>query len=926
MKNRKTVAGFIISLMLIIALPSVLQAQEHRVHSLREVLNTVTAYNTVFNPEKVFVQLDKLAYYKEDTLWFKSYVLDALTLAASSKSGIMYIEVADENNQVIARNMVTLIAGTGWGNIPLTEKEFPEGNYILRAYTNWMRNFDEHYIFSRSFTISSDKDENWLIRSRFNITQPNGVTNISANLTFRQADNRPLIAEQLKTKISAGRSTLYRTNLMTGVDGSTDFSFNLPDKADQHYITINLAKKGKGAGDVTFSVPVIINRYEKTDLQFMPEGGNLIGGMCSRVAFKAINEEGSGTDVFGIIYNSKHEQAATFASAHLGMGTFDITPEAGETYIAQIKINGKELNYKLPAVKSSGLLFQVDNTIVSDSLVVNIKPTADVQQQGGAYYLLGQARGVVCYGALVNIRAGVARFSIARSLFPTGITRFTLLNADCQPLAERLVFIDQHDVIRISITPSKLIYGKRDSVSLAITANDKNGRPVRGSFSLAVTDDAQVKPDSANADNMVSNLFLTDDLKGNVENPGWYFTAGDSEVKAIQLDNLLLTQGWVSYNWAQVFEPLKKPAWQPEQDFVVKGRVTNIFNKPVALSQIVLLSTKPAIFADTLTNANGEFTFTNLHPADTMVYVLQAKNKRGRAFSVGIDVDEFKPPVFNMPTQRFVPWYVNIDTGRLTGIHTRQSYNVEQDKLLGVKQLKGVEIKAKKIIKDSKNLLGPGESDFALNEQDILKMGKVTLGDILKLKVKGFTDNVHGHYYGINGTFTIFVFDGVLSLKFIPAGMSYTEYMKGILEYMGAEDVKGIEVMTYGAGQLRYFSEFMDPRDSPFKYNFIEITTYSGNGLFLKKTPGAYLYRPLVFVSQKEFYSPRYTVKKPDVFIDSRSTLFWKPNVITDGTGRATVNFYSGDKSGTYNVSIQGADLGGNVGMERGMVTVRAGN
>ena len=927
MRNDKTVpAGLITLLMLTVALQLALCAYGQSVSPLREALHTITAYNTVFNPEKIFVQTDKPSYFKDDTLWFKSYVLDASTLAATSKSGIMYIEIDDENNRVITRNMVSLIAGMGWGNIPLAEKKFPEGNYILRAYTNWMRNFDEHYVFTYPFTISSAGDESWLINSRFNATEGDGVTKIGANLTLVRTDNRPLIAEQLKTKITAGNSTLYRTSVITGFDGSTDFNFNLPDKTDQHRVAINLVKKTKGNADVIFNVPVILNRDEKTDLQFMPEGGSLIRGMHNRVAFKAINEEGKGINVSGVIYNSQRQQSATFASAHLGMGTFDFTPESGETYTAIVKLKGKVLSYNLPAIKSSGLLFGVDSETVSDSLVVNVKTTDDLRQQGAGYYLLAQARGMICYGAVVNIRKAAAHFSIAKSLFPTGITRLTLLNTDCQPVAERLIFIDQDDAIHIKVTSSKPVYGKRDSVNLAITANDKYDRPVRGSFALAVTDNAQVRPDSTNTDNLLSNLLLTDDLKGYVESPGWYFATGDIKDKAAALDNLMLTQGWVSYNWTEVFQPLKTPVWQPEQHFAVKGRVTNAFNKPVNQSQVVLLSTKPAMFVNTVTNANGEFIFTNLYPADTMVYMLQARNKKGRSFNVGVDVEEFKPTSFYMSTQRFIPWYINIDTSRLMAIHTRQSYNLEQDKLLGIKQLKEVQIKAQKVIKDSKKLLGPGEADFALNEHDLQGMGKITLDEILKKNVKGLIDNFRGGFYGINSTYTIFIFDGVSSLKFIPMGMRYTEYIRGLLNFIDAQDVKGIEVMTSGGGQMRYFNEYVNPRDDPFKYNFIEITTYSGSGLFLHKTPGTYLYRPLVFASQKQFYSPRYAVKTPDKFVDKRSTLFWAPNVITDTSGHAAVSFYTGDKSGTYNISIQGADMNGSVGVGQSKIIVKAGN
>jgi hypothetical protein len=59
-------------------------------------------------------------------------------------------------------------------------------------------------------------------------------------------------------------------------------------------------------------------------------------------------------------------------------------------------------------------------------------------------------------------------------------------------------------------------------VGLTIKVTDKEGKPVQGTFSLAVTDNSQVKPDSL-SNNILNNLLFTSDLKGTIEEPGWYF-------------------------------------------------------------------------------------------------------------------------------------------------------------------------------------------------------------------------------------------------------------------------------------------------------------------------------------------------------------------------------------------------------------------
>jgi hypothetical protein len=919
MKNPKAIVLICIAILAGIFIhPFYARAQEQPVKGLKQVINTISTYNTILDPEKIFVQLDRPAYNSGDTLWFKASVFNASTLSTGSKSGLMYLELYDENNKLITRNMVPLYYGTGWGDIPLNDNAFPDGNYILRAYTNWTRNFDEHYMFTRSFTISSSLASNWLVNSQFKVTRFNGANNIEARLSFGHADDSPLIAEKLRTKVSAGTKTLYRTTLQTGIDGGADFSFNLPDHVDPKTLSIKLNQKGHGYDNVSLNVPVIINRAEKTDLQFMPESGALIGGMRNQVAFKAINEEGLGTDVSGVVFNSQQQQVATFKSLHLGMGKFNFTPKAGEVYSARIQINGKELSYNLPAVKSSGLSLHIENQISSDSLIVKITPTADMQEK--RFYLIAQARGIICYGALFDSNSGASILNIAKALFPTGITRFTLLNMSCRAVAERIVYIDHHDAIHISVTPSRPAYANRDSVSLAISATDKNGRPVKGNFALSVTDNSQVKTDSSGTDNILCNLLLTDDLKGYVENPGWYFNGGDTTFKAAALDNLLLTQGWINYNWGDVFRQLKVPAWQPESQFTITGRVTNLFNKQVSGSHVTLLSTDPVLLLDTITNKNGQFLFRNLQPADNSSYALQARNKHGGDFNVILHLDEYKSPKFNPPAQRFIPWYVNMDTARLAAIHIQQYNDLQMSKLMHIRQLKEVEVRSSKIIRGSHNLLGPGASDFALDEKDIRQMGDARLGDILRKGVRGFID--YGDRFYLRNRRVSFIIDGFSDSEYVPVGMRYTDYIRQLLDDVNGADIRGIEVFESPEKEARYSSQYSKFQGGGFENPFIEITTYAGNGMIINSSPGLDIYRPIAFASQKQFYSPKYAHKQEDPLPDNRCTLFWTPNIFTDGNGRCSVSFYTSDQSGTYNICLQGADLRGRLGAVQSKIIV----
>jgi len=68
----------------------------------------------------------------------------------------------------------------------------------------------------------------------------------------------------------------------------------------------------------------------------------------------------------------------------------------------------------------------------------------------------------------------------------------------------------------------------------------------------------------------------------------------------------------------------------------------------------------------------------------------------------------------------------------------------------------------------------------------------------------------------------------------------------------------------------------------------------------------------------KTFYLPRYIGPRANqpARIDLRSTVYWNPNVTTDKTGNATLEFYNADGQGTYRVTVEGIDKDGNLGRQ----------
>ncbi|MFD0750937.1 hypothetical protein ACFQZS_12350 [Mucilaginibacter calamicampi] len=924
---------------------------------LKTYTDALTAIRELKPIEKLYLQTDKPYYSEGDTLRFKGYLLNADYFTPSATSGLLYVELDNELGKNVKRIMVPVESGLTWGDIALDSADIPNGTYTLRAYTNWMRNFDEDYIFKKNIVVSKTAGNPLLVNANFKQTG----SKVEAQLVFSLLEGSIQAFKDVDLKVVSGKRNLSKDKVVTGADGSAIVNFTPPEG------TAALSIQATTAGSSLLSIPVNINRKENTDVQFMPEGGALVAGLAAKVGFKAVGEDGKGVAVTGNVLDSKGNKVAAFASAYAGMGSFTFTPTAGEVYSATI--DGIAKTYILPTVKPGGTSLLV-NTTNTDSLQLLITATADIK---GPYYLIAHARGVVCYAQ--SVYNFPVNKKIAKSLFPSGIIRFSLISPANLPVNERIVFINHHDELRVSAIPHQASYGIRDSIALAIKVTDKYGAPITGSFSVAVTDNDQVKPDSLGS-NILTSLLLTSDLKGNIEDPGYYFTGNNVD----NLDNLMLTQGWVGYNWEEAFQPKLPFAFKPEKEFVVAGRVTNAFGKPIEKSNVLLLSGHPVIIRDTLTDNTGRFAFKGLFPVDTAIFKLQARNKKGKEFNVGIEMDLIKLPTF-APAQMISPWYLNSDSIVLNNSRTRTAGSKALSEYKGEGTvLNEANIKAKKSVKESKNLNGAGEADEIIDEEELKKADKMTLAELLQQRFPGFgvtaftpprreypesfqraqniardlalipdqrerdlitsliLKNQHKPWrqsYTLRNQEVHFIIDGIDLDRFYPDEMMEKpldtkryNYIKTYLDYFTTEDITGIELMVNPKYTNAYNSAFELDRERMGRFGafaYFEITTRAKKGPFLEITPGTYLHKTLPFTLPKQFYSPKYTVKNKTAGLgtDLRSTIFWEPNIITDKEGKASLSFYSADKAANYTVIVEGTNLDGALGFGKQQIKIK---
>ncbi|HCN82157.1 MAG TPA: hypothetical protein DIT07_00850, partial [Sphingobacteriaceae bacterium] len=172
--------------------------------------------------EKLYIQFDKPYYSTGDTLRMKAYLFDAALLKGSVKSGIVYVELANDTNKVLFRRMLPVGYGLGTGNIILNKEDIPEGSYTLRAYTNLIRNFGEDLVFKKNFYISGSSAQNWVVNSGTTLSKQSGKDNLRLALQFSQLNKQVLGLHELDLRVLDGKRVLQRDKVKTDVEGKLD--------------------------------------------------------------------------------------------------------------------------------------------------------------------------------------------------------------------------------------------------------------------------------------------------------------------------------------------------------------------------------------------------------------------------------------------------------------------------------------------------------------------------------------------------------------------------------------------------------------------------------------------------------------------------------------------------------------------------------
>lgn len=862
--------------------------------------------------EKVHLHFDKPFYAVGDTLWFKAYLTSNMYNYDLSK--VMYVEVLNGKDSLMQTMRIPLTDNVGKGQLVFDQEWYTQGNYRFRAYTKWMMNFDPAYFFNKIVPVGDVLNNALHYEVTFNDMGKGKNARTQAVLQFKDREGKPLSNRKLNWSAQVGWEPIDNGKGQTDAVGNMVININGKDREQLRKGNLYVSLESGSSAPPMLGTISLRSALWDADVQFFPEGGDLIAGLSKKVAFKAIGSDGRGLPVKGTVVDQKGKEVAALSEIHKGMGYVTFMPEAGNAYTADITFeNGEDRSFPLPPVVEQGISVTVVKTDTAQlQLAIVANSRYFEANKGKAFYLIAQANGILCYAAQAALRNEAVVVNLPKDRFPTGVAQLTLFTSAGQPVSERLVFVTHIKPLSIAVSSDQKEYTAKQLVKLGIKVANNDTTTV-GSYSVSVVDESKVPYEEDKETTILSNLLLTSDLKGYVEDPNYYFNQPNDQKKEA-LDVLLLTQGYRRFSYSDILaDRYPEVHFFPEQGIEISGILRLNNGKPVPNGGLLLSIPDISFRKDTYTDENGRFVFQDLVFTDSSRVTINARGNDNYRNMV-INVDPTQYPGVDTTAYR-ANNVLNIDGAFAP--YLSNSRNEYRTSIL----LEEVEVTASSrpsfSHKDYSAISGLGMADHQITA-DRLK-GCNNLIMCLQTALTGITYDSQSQLFYITRDYNA---GGRIPVQFFVNGMAMdVPSLNGIMP----AEVEGIEIflrdelgtvsrMYQNNGVVSIYTVKKQEKGPRMSLSQIEALLPKSNIIDLT---------PLGYIEERKFYTPKYDTPERRAVNDIRTTVYWNPEVKTAEDGTAQLEFYNADGTGSYRVVVEGVDALGNIGRSVYRYTVK---
>ena len=444
--------------------------------------------------EKVYLHFDNTGYFMGEKMWFTAYVVRADGHRPGVRSRVLYVELLNPSGDVVQRRKLKIDGrGHAHGDLSL-DSLYGAGFYEVRAFTRYMSNWGGAACFSRVFPV------------------------------FRTPPT-PGAYEPVMDERS------YRRRL--------------PDFREADTL-----------------------QRSRLNVSFYPEGGRLVSGLRSRVAFQVSDGSGRHVQAEGELLDGSGRVVCRGSSDSTGRGVFTVPSSCDGLRFRLRDARGRIKEFPLPEPSSEGCVLELPPCF-DDSLRFSVRGTAPYRDRLLGYMLMNYGRVWTC--DTFRVGPGYHK-SYLRDSLPKGVNQLTVFDGSGRILCERLFFLfpkpSPSDTIGIMSETSRLTPCGKVRLRL---------RSVPGSvFSFSAMDGGTVF--NGRGPSVKSWLLLSSEVKGYIDNVGYYFESDDS-VHRRASDLLMLVQGWRRYDWEELsgYRPRSPEEWYPVEDMLyITGHLRSV--------------------------------------------------------------------------------------------------------------------------------------------------------------------------------------------------------------------------------------------------------------------------------------------------------------------------------------------------------------
>ncbi|MBX7180804.1 MAG: hypothetical protein K1X82_01735 [Bacteroidia bacterium] len=559
------------------------------IRTLREKLNRL---NQTHPEDRLYLQTDKTFYSPGETIWFSAFLRKGSDFSASDKSEVIHLEFLNPAGAVAKKLDLIAINGQSRGDL-LIEEELPGGIYTLKAFSNWMKN--DSSFFEKKITVQELVLPRLKMKLDFEREGFAPGEEVVAKLILESNENKALSNHSFRFSVSLGGKEFMNNLSSTGNNGEMFIRFHLPAKlkTGDGLLLVSLDYEGQSES-ISRSIPIVLNQVK---LELFPEGGDLIQNLESRVAFRARNHRGKPTDIKGRVVDQNGKEITSFTSFAKGLGHFNLIPEPGRTYFAQITSPACDDRVELPSALSQGFVLKTGEAQNLD-LPIQILSTIPTKAS-----LVATVRGKIYWATEVALASGNNQVIMPLDQFPMGVAQITLFDANGIERCERLAFVNRDKQLRLHIQTDKEKYLPREKVKMTISTTDASGLPVASQLGISVVNDQLLAFADDKQQHLLASLCLQYDIKEPIEEPNFFFDTKES--KSLRaLDYLLLTSGWRRFSWKEIrTETVPQFGFEGEKAEIY-GKILDAYTgKPIQAAFVKLVGTKTTTRSD----ENGTF-------------------------------------------------------------------------------------------------------------------------------------------------------------------------------------------------------------------------------------------------------------------------------------------------------------------------------